>query len=78
MQQIASNAQKISKASIRDRRIIIEEYISNNSIKTCDSINKAIEKAIVYTITKLIKNISTIIITIEKSNANKLLEYKEK
>ena len=78
MQQIVSNIQKTLKVSIRNEQIIVEEYISNNSIKTCNSIHKAIEKAIVYIVAKLIKNIFTIIITIEKSNTNKLLKYKER
>jgi len=47
-------------------------------MKTCNNINKAIKKAIVYIIAKTIKNIFTIITTIEKSNANKLLECKNK
>jgi len=43
-----------------------------------NNINKAIEKSIVYIISKSIKSISTIITTIEKLNANKLLKYKNR
>ena len=57
---------------------MIEEYTNKKSIKIQNNINKAIEKLIVYTISKSIKNTSTIMITIEKLNANKLLKYKNK
>ncbi len=36
------------------------------------------KKIIVYTISKFVKNISTIITTIKKLNINKLLKYKNK
>jgi len=57
---------------------MVEKYTNKNSIKIQDSINKGIEKPIVYTISKSIKYTSIIITTIEKLNANKLLEYKNK
>jgi len=77
-QQIAPNIQTIPKTGIRERRIIVEGYTGGDSIETRDNINKAMRKSIVCTISKSIKSTSTVIITIEKSNANELLECKDR